>query len=439
MVHLQSCDNVLSPRSVTEYALLGCLLLTHSMSCIQIKDAVNYPLVMSDVRMHFVIRDSLMDTKIHAAINWQYFNNDEVAVDNVNNEVQSKTIIYSFEMILRESVMLLENKNLTITMNIKPVVRKIAMIAQAISSSSAESQKVSQYATHLFQADGVKYLNREILLKQNMNMLHDFKATQDTAASTMTASIFQNNFDSCQSCQMREKAKRKSLESIKNQILMRLQLSRLPNITKPIAVPHIIIDKFYKNFNGVLVGNRRSATLRDVGWDKYSNTHLSAPRRIEKDVPFLPHHTEHAANFLTHPRQFPYGQQQYYQHLNNQPKYKTFHRPQNQQLHNSRVAIVKDNRDTLLELTDVEYHQHDDVQNDEHQQYRKQQQIFSKMQQQELTNYAKGHLLNTEENGRFYGASNDDTYTTHYEHVKDYDDESYSHVNSIYIFPTTSK
>lgn len=439
MVHLQSCDDVLSPRSVTEYALLGCLLLTHSMSCIQIKDAVNYPLVMPDVRMHFVIRDNLMDTKTHAAKNWQYFNNDEVAVDNVNNEVQSKTIIYSFEMILRESVMLLENKNLTITMNIKPVVRKIAMIAQAISSSSSEPQKVSQYAIHLFQAGGVKYLSREILLKQNMNMLHDFRATQDTAASTMTASMFQNNFDSCQSCQMREKAKRKSLESIKNQILMRLQLSRLPNITKPIAVPHIIIDKFYKNFNGVLVGNRRSATLRDVGWDKFSNTHLSAPRRIEKDVPFLPHHTEHAANFLTHARQFPYGQQQYYQHLNNQPKYKTFHRPQNQQLHNSRVAIVKDNRDTLLELTDLEYHQHDDVQNDEHQQYRKQQQIFSKMQQQELTNYAKGHLLNTEENGRFYRASNDDTYTTHYEHIKDYDDESYSHVNSIYIFPTTSK
>lgn len=49
--------------------------------------------------------------------------------------------------------------------------------------------------------------------------------------------------------QLREKAKKDSLESIKMHILMRLNLKKLPNITKPIAVPQNILENFYKNYN----------------------------------------------------------------------------------------------------------------------------------------------------------------------------------------------
>lgn len=49
--------------------------------------------------------------------------------------------------------------------------------------------------------------------------------------------------------QLREKAKKDSLESIKMHILLRLNLKKLPNITKPITVPQNILENFYKNYN----------------------------------------------------------------------------------------------------------------------------------------------------------------------------------------------
>lgn len=49
--------------------------------------------------------------------------------------------------------------------------------------------------------------------------------------------------------QLREKAKKDSLETIKMHILMRLNLKKLPNITKPITVPQNILENFYKNYN----------------------------------------------------------------------------------------------------------------------------------------------------------------------------------------------
>lgn len=53
--------------------------------------------------------------------------------------------------------------------------------------------------------------------------------------------------------QLREKAKKDSLESIKMHILMRLNLKKLPNITKPITVPQNILENFYKNYNASLL------------------------------------------------------------------------------------------------------------------------------------------------------------------------------------------
>ncbi|XP_022217494.1 growth/differentiation factor 8 [Drosophila obscura] len=57
------------------------------------------------------------------------------------------------------------------------------------------------------------------------------------------------NIDSILQRQLREKAKQDSLESIKMHILMRLNLKKLPNITKPISVPQNILEDFYKGYN----------------------------------------------------------------------------------------------------------------------------------------------------------------------------------------------
>ncbi|XP_017853724.1 uncharacterized protein LOC108607426 isoform X2 [Drosophila busckii] len=60
------------------------------------------------------------------------------------------------------------------------------------------------------------------------------------------------NSDNALQRQLREKAKQDSLESIKMHILMRLNLKKLPNITKPISVPQNILENFYKNYNATL-------------------------------------------------------------------------------------------------------------------------------------------------------------------------------------------
>ncbi|XP_037825535.1 uncharacterized protein LOC119613546 isoform X2 [Lucilia sericata] len=54
----------------------------------------------------------------------------------------------------------------------------------------------------------------------------------------------------CSSCQHHENTKKETLESIKKNILMRLQITQPPNITDPpLVVPQKILDNFYKNFN----------------------------------------------------------------------------------------------------------------------------------------------------------------------------------------------
>ncbi|XP_033250254.1 growth/differentiation factor 2 isoform X1 [Drosophila miranda] len=71
------------------------------------------------------------------------------------------------------------------------------------------------------------------------------------------------NIDSILQRQLREKAKQDSLESIKMHILMRLNLKKLPNITKPISVPQNILEDFYKGYNASVtntIWRRREST-----------------------------------------------------------------------------------------------------------------------------------------------------------------------------------
>ncbi|XP_043657668.1 uncharacterized protein LOC122622932 isoform X2 [Drosophila teissieri] len=87
-----------------------------------------------------------------------------------------------------------------------------------------------------------------------------------------SVSLYRNtliNIESMLHRQLREKAKVDSIESIKMHILMRLNLKKLPNITKPISVPQNIIDNFYKNYN---------ASSKNNVWNRMENndeSHLS--------------------------------------------------------------------------------------------------------------------------------------------------------------------
>ncbi|XP_064537595.1 uncharacterized protein myo [Drosophila montana] len=85
--------------------------------------------------------------------------------------------------------------------------------------------------------------------------------------------------DSVLQRQLREKAKQDSLESIKMHILMRLNLKKLPNITKPILVPQTILEKFYKNYNASLSNSLRDHNNKPHS-DSDSRTGLYVPEEI---------------------------------------------------------------------------------------------------------------------------------------------------------------
>ncbi|XP_023163064.1 uncharacterized protein LOC111594132 isoform X2 [Drosophila hydei] len=85
--------------------------------------------------------------------------------------------------------------------------------------------------------------------------------------------------DSVLQRQLREKAKQDSLESIKMHILMRLNLKKLPNITKPISVPQSILENFYKNYN---------ASLLNSIWGHNSRPTSAAPTNVPRSALYMP-------------------------------------------------------------------------------------------------------------------------------------------------------
>ncbi|KAH8385434.1 hypothetical protein KR009_007711 [Drosophila setifemur] len=92
----------------------------------------------------------------------------------------------------------------------------------------------------------------------------------ETYSTVQSVSMNRNvllNFDSMLQRQLREKARLDSLESIKMHILMRLNLKKLPNITKPISVPQNILDNFYKDYN---VSSKNTIWRRTVDSDEFS-------------------------------------------------------------------------------------------------------------------------------------------------------------------------
>lgn len=120
----------------------------------------------------------------------------------------------------------------------------------------------------------VSLITREQLLERAHN-----SGSELAAAATVLPQVTENAVDahlhssssSCHSCrQVREKAKQDNLESIKNHILMRLKLSKPPNITSPIQVPPNILEDFYKNYGagGTTVRRKISKT---VGYEDHSS------------------------------------------------------------------------------------------------------------------------------------------------------------------------
>ncbi|XP_017126159.1 uncharacterized protein LOC108145314 isoform X1 [Drosophila elegans] len=96
-----------------------------------------------------------------------------------------------------------------------------------------------------------------------------------------SVSMYRNtllNIESMLQRQLREKTKEDSLESIKMHILMRLNLKKLPNITKPISVPQNILDNFYKDYN---------TSSKSPVWSRMANTdesHLMPKSTIPESV-----------------------------------------------------------------------------------------------------------------------------------------------------------
>ncbi|XP_070143840.1 uncharacterized protein myo isoform X2 [Drosophila kikkawai] len=102
------------------------------------------------------------------------------------------------------------------------------------------------------------------------------------SVSVQGVSIYRNtllNIESMLHRQLREKAKLDNLESIKMHILMRLNLKKLPNITKPISVPQNILDNFYKDYN---VSTAKAMRKTEEEYVELSPTSVEANGKTEE-------------------------------------------------------------------------------------------------------------------------------------------------------------
>lgn len=103
---------------------------------------------------------------------------------------------------------------------------------------------------------------------QSQNQRRSDQPLGQMPASLQGFSVNRNSLisgDSVLQRQLREKAKQDSLESIKMHILMRLNLKKLPNITKPISVPQNILENFYKNYNSSLLSSMWGHNSKPTG------------------------------------------------------------------------------------------------------------------------------------------------------------------------------
>ncbi|KAH8272482.1 hypothetical protein KR044_008939 [Drosophila immigrans] len=85
-------------------------------------------------------------------------------------------------------------------------------------------------------------------------------------------------------------------------ILMRLNLKKLPNITKPISVPQNILENFYKKFNASLLNSHNKAEVEtapakhlDVERNENS-TELTKPRLVSSNSTTNSQHITHDSN-----------------------------------------------------------------------------------------------------------------------------------------------
>ncbi|XP_030379804.1 uncharacterized protein LOC115628015 [Scaptodrosophila lebanonensis] len=159
-----------------------------------------------------------------------------------------------------------------LTFGPEPTQAEVAVAAAAASAAPASSSSASASSAHSSKVDlatgrsGGSFSSRSVSMNRNSLISGD--------------NMLQR--------QLREKAKQDSLESIKMHILMRLNLKKLPNITKPIQVPQNILEKFYKDYNASLssgsVWRRGSASGSTSPRNGLSNSQEYFTSATESDV-----------------------------------------------------------------------------------------------------------------------------------------------------------
>ncbi|XP_011192020.1 uncharacterized protein LOC105218267 isoform X2 [Zeugodacus cucurbitae] len=411
-------------RGVSHLWLAVCvyIILTAQLVSTELARDIDHPDVRSSYMMRYMVprdfNDSDMYTKALTNLNWQHFTKNELSLSN-EDDMLSKTIIDSLVMILEEPVTLLNPKNTTFYYETKPLIRLISQITNSILPTTIQRHKLTQYPNDIRHEGGVKLLSRGSLFERQNHLAQDadIKTGQSMVPIAISTSKH-GNADVCESCQMREQVKLKSLESIKNIILKRLQLQRLPNITKPIVVPHSIIDKFYKKYNGAMTDNGAGNSMNY----KLQNADLNGPQ-------YMKIATMHRAHYQ-------YAQQGLFDKQNTQGKYQTIHSSSRSKssLGSSHTPIrSNDKYGKLFEPTNQEQND-DDVQNDGLHLLYYDQQMLNINKHKEPMNFQQEQL---------FLSNKDDVLPQEslgtYDYMRDIDDESLSHVNSIYIFPTATR
>ncbi|XP_067614315.1 uncharacterized protein [Eurosta solidaginis] len=398
--------------------LLSILLAVCVAICHPEKNFESRLLLQQDDGVEYLNSEDITYTKFHARVNWQFFWNDYVLIQKRHFiEKKNKTILEGFVLILERAIGLLGNENI-ITNSKKMLEEKnISIMAKAISTSFSVDWKKTLSSPKV----SLQFLNRENL-RWKSTFVPEFntKKMQKHKAIEITPTALYKYYNKCQSCQVLERIKLMSLEAIKNQILRRLQLPTFPNFTKPLAVPRNIIDTFYKNCDGSI---KKQSAFYDIEPQSKSVHEMIAADKLTYNQEVKERNDIFSKAYNKTVMSFMLQDPQPFQYSSVQPKLEYFGR-ENKRYSQGNFYENNRNLDKLVKSTNVKYEQNDDIQGS----YKNNQREFDLSKMSEPVSYAKEQ----EGYSRFskYGK---------YELLKVADDESYSHVNSLYFFPTVSR
>lgn len=159
------------------------------------------------------------------------------------------------------------SNNYTVSTTIKTVSTTILSAVKGSGEVMREDHKISNIVQKEIQTLSSILIKNESNVSQqhkeeyHFNSFRQYKpALAEMTADTATTTEESDEIFSCSACKFREELKRQNLALIMEHILLRLDMSQPPNITKPPPVSERVLDNFYsKNGNNYIRFRNHSA------------------------------------------------------------------------------------------------------------------------------------------------------------------------------------